>query len=79
MGGWPSFIRDLTEQMPLILTGLVKTLQLAGLVSVSGLLLGILVPALVCSSLSKILFLIITSHLHPPTSLITFCALSKRK
>ena len=43
MGGWPSFIRDLTEQMPLILAGLVKTLQLAGLVSASGLLLGIVV------------------------------------
>jgi polar amino acid transport system permease protein len=43
MGAWPSFIRDLTEQMPLILTGLVKTLQLAGLISVSGLLLGIVV------------------------------------
>lgn len=43
MGGWPSFIRDLTEQMPLILAGLVKTLQLAGLISVSGLLLGIVV------------------------------------
>jgi len=43
MGSWPSFIRDLTEQMPLILAGLVKTLQLAGLVSASGLLLGIVV------------------------------------
>ena len=43
MGGWPSFARDLTEQMPLILTGLVKTLQLAGLISISGLLLGIVV------------------------------------
>ena len=43
IGGWPSFIRDLTEQMPLILAGLVKTLQLAGLISVSGLLLGIVV------------------------------------
>jgi len=43
MGGWSSFIRDLTEQMPLILTGLVNTLQLAGLISVSGLLLGIAV------------------------------------
>jgi polar amino acid transport system permease protein len=43
MGGWPSFVRDLTEQMPLILTGLVKTLQLAGLISISGLLLGIVV------------------------------------
>jgi len=43
IGGWPAFIRDLTEQMPLILAGLVKTLQLAGLISVSGLLLGIVV------------------------------------
>ena len=43
MGGWSSFVRDLTEQMPLILTGLVKTLQLACLISVSGLLLGIVV------------------------------------
>jgi polar amino acid transport system permease protein len=43
MGGWSSFVRDLTEQMPLILTGLMKTLQLAGLISVSGLLLGIVV------------------------------------
>ncbi len=43
MGGWSSFIRDLTEQMPLIMAGLVKTLQLAGLISVSGLLFGILV------------------------------------
>ncbi|MBU3593810.1 amino acid ABC transporter permease [Polynucleobacter sp. 71A-WALBACH] len=43
IGGWPSFIRDLMEQMPLILAGLVKTLQLAGLISVSGLLLGIVV------------------------------------
>ena len=43
MGGWSSFIRDLTEQMPFILTGLVKTLQLAGLISISGLLVGIVV------------------------------------
>jgi polar amino acid transport system permease protein len=43
MGGWSSCIRDLTEQMPVILTGLVKTLQLAGLISISGLLLGIVV------------------------------------
>lgn len=43
MGAWSSFIRDLLEQMPLILTGLVNTLQLAASISVSGLLLGILV------------------------------------
>jgi His/Glu/Gln/Arg/opine family amino acid ABC transporter permease subunit len=43
MGGWTSFARDLTEQMPLILAGLVNTLQLAGLISISGLLLGIVV------------------------------------
>ncbi len=52
MGGWPSFIRDLTEQMPLILTGLVKTLQLAGLISVSGLLLGIVVFYLTLNKIS---------------------------
>lgn len=43
MGAWSSFTRDLLEQMPLILTGLVNTLQLAASISVSGLLLGILV------------------------------------
>ncbi|BDX21333.1 amino acid ABC transporter permease [Polynucleobacter sp. TUM22923] len=43
MAAWSSFTRDLLEQMPLILTGLLNTLQLAGLVSVSGLLLGIVV------------------------------------
>ncbi|OYW79891.1 MAG: amino acid ABC transporter permease, partial [Polynucleobacter sp. 32-46-5] len=43
MGAWSSFTRDLLEQMPLILTGLVNTLQLAVSISVSGLLLGILV------------------------------------
>jgi polar amino acid transport system permease protein len=43
MSGWTTFNRDLLEQLPLILTGLVKTLQLAGLISVSGLLLGIVV------------------------------------
>ncbi len=41
MNGWGSFQRDLLEQLPLIFAGLVKTLQLAGLISVSGLLLGI--------------------------------------
>lgn len=43
MGAWSSFTRDFLEQMPLILTGLVNTLQLAASISVSGLLLGILV------------------------------------
>lgn len=43
MGAWSSFTRDLLEQMPLILTGLVNTLQLAVSISISGLLLGILV------------------------------------
>lgn len=43
MGAWPSFFRDLSEQMPLILAGLLKTLQLAGLISLSGLLLGVVV------------------------------------
>ncbi|CAM3775737.1 amino acid ABC transporter permease [Polynucleobacter brandtiae] len=43
MAAWSSFTRDLLEQMPLILTGLLNTLQLAGLVSISGLLLGIVV------------------------------------
>jgi len=40
---WLAFWADLTEQMPLIMAGLVKTLQLAGLVSITGLLLGIVV------------------------------------
>lgn len=43
MNGWISFRRDVLEQLPLILEGLVKTLQLAGLISVSGLLLSIVV------------------------------------
>lgn len=43
MGAWSSFTRDLLEQMPLILTGLVNTLQLAALISISGLLLGVIV------------------------------------
>ena len=43
MGSWSSFVRDLSEQMPLILAGLLKTVQLAGLISISGLLLGIVV------------------------------------
>lgn len=43
MGAWSSFTRDLLEQMPLILTGLANTIQLAVLISISGLLLGIFV------------------------------------
>jgi polar amino acid transport system permease protein len=43
MTGWYSFERDLLEQMPLIWAGLIKTLELAGLISISGLLLGIVV------------------------------------
>ena len=43
MGSWPSFWRDFSEQMSLILTGLVNTIELAGLISISGLLLGIVV------------------------------------
>jgi polar amino acid transport system permease protein len=43
MNGFFSFQRDLHEQMPLILSGLVNTLQLAVSISVSGLLLGIVV------------------------------------
>ena len=50
MGSWPSFWRDLSEQMPLILTGLLNTIELAGLISVSGLLLGIIVFYLTLSS-----------------------------
>ena len=54
MGGWTFFARDLTEQMPLILAGLVNTLQLAGLISISGLLLGIVVFYLTLSRSSYI-------------------------
>ncbi len=41
MNGWPSFWRDLLEQMPLILAGLGQTLQLTVLVSMTGLLGGV--------------------------------------
>ncbi|MFA7243415.1 MAG: amino acid ABC transporter permease [Sulfuricellaceae bacterium] len=43
MSGWSAFLRDLFEQMPLILAGLGQTLTLAGVVSITGLLLGIVV------------------------------------
>ena len=43
MNTWKIFEADLMTQMPLILLGLVNTLKLAGLVSITGLLLGIVV------------------------------------
>jgi polar amino acid transport system permease protein len=43
MSGWPAFWRDLLEQWPLILSGLGQTLQLTVLVSITGLLGGIVV------------------------------------
>ena len=43
MSSWIAFERDLLEQMPLILAGLLNTLQLAASISISGLLLGIVV------------------------------------
>lgn len=54
MSGWGSFERDLLEQSPLIIAGLGKTLQLAGIVSVSGLLLGIVVFYLTLSRSSVV-------------------------
>ena len=50
MGSWPSFWRDLSEQVPLILTGLLNTIELAAVISVTGLLLGIIVFYLTLSS-----------------------------
>lgn len=43
MNGWSTFQNDLLEQMPFLLEGLLKTLELTVLISVSGLLLGIAV------------------------------------
>jgi len=43
MTAWLGFYADLKDQWPLILAGLWKTLALAGIVSVTGLLLGIVV------------------------------------
>ncbi len=43
MNGWGAFLRDLLEQMPLILAGLGATLKLTLVVSITGLLLGIVV------------------------------------
>jgi len=54
MGSWGTFGSDLLEQMPLILTGLVNTLQLAVIISVTGFLLGIVVFYLTLSKNSLI-------------------------
>lgn len=54
MGSWGTFEGDLLEQMPLILTGLVNTLQLAAIISVTGFLLGIFVFYLTLSKNSLI-------------------------
>ena len=54
MNAWKIFETDLIVQMPLILAGLVNTLKLAGLISVTGLLLGIIVFYL---SISKNFFI----------------------
>lgn len=43
MGHWHIFLRDLTDQWPLIWAGLLETLHLTVTISVSGFLLGILV------------------------------------
>lgn len=43
MGGWPTFTRDLLDQMPLIMAGLVQTLHLAVVVSMTGLFFGVIV------------------------------------
>jgi polar amino acid transport system permease protein len=52
MNGWDTFLRDLLEQMPLIMAGLVQTLQLTAIISVSGLLFGIVVFYLTQSHLN---------------------------
>ncbi|MBU3539923.1 amino acid ABC transporter permease [Polynucleobacter sp. UB-Tiil-W10] len=43
MGSWGAFERDLLQQMPLILAGLLNTLELAVVISITGFLLGIFV------------------------------------
>jgi len=43
MGAWAAFERDLLEQMPLILAGLINTLQLAVITSITGFVLSIVV------------------------------------
>ena len=43
MGSWLTFGHDLQEQMPLILSGILNTLQLAFVISITGFLLGIFI------------------------------------
>lgn len=43
MGSWLTFGHDLQDQMPLILSGILNTLQLAFVVSITGFLLGIFI------------------------------------
>lgn len=43
MNGWSAFLRDLIEQMPLILAGVGETLELTVTLSVTGLAFGVLV------------------------------------
>ncbi len=43
MNDWTTFLRDLLEQAPLIMTGLVKTLQLASIISLTGFFMGLVV------------------------------------
>jgi polar amino acid transport system permease protein len=54
MSNWTPFINDLIEQSPLILLGLTKTLQLAGIISVTGFLMGLIVFYLTLSRYSMI-------------------------
>lgn len=54
MTSWGTFERDLLEQMPLILAGLVNTIQLAAIVSITGFLLGIFVFYLTLSKNSLV-------------------------
>lgn len=43
VNGWMPFSRDLQEQLPLVLNGLIETLNLTVAISISGLLLGVVV------------------------------------
>lgn len=43
MSSWSVFLRDMIEQLPLILAGLGQSVQLAGIISITGLALGIVV------------------------------------
>ena len=50
MGSWAAFERDLLEQMPLILAGLLNTFQLAVIISITGFLLSIVVLMIATNS-----------------------------